>query len=150
MVENISARHQLPLLATGQAQKEVTHNEALIRIDALLHPVVEAELATPPTITAGTQEGKCWLIANAASGEWLGHGGKIAYWTGGSWRLLTSVDGMFLRNKMLGIDLFRTPSGWIAPTAIANPAGGGVIDAEARTALNTLLTQLRLTGVIAT
>ena len=38
----VTDRFALPLLAAAQAQKEVTHNEALARVDALLHAVVVA------------------------------------------------------------------------------------------------------------
>ena len=55
-------RHQLPYLAVGQAQKEITHNQALVRIDALLQPLVEAELSAPPASLAESQAGKCWLV----------------------------------------------------------------------------------------
>jgi len=36
------------------------------------------------------------------------------------------------------------------PVAITNPAGGGTIDAEARTAVNGILAALRGAGIIAT
>ena len=35
-------RFALPLLATAQAQKEMTHNEALALLDAVVQPVVVA------------------------------------------------------------------------------------------------------------
>ena len=150
MVEISSARYSLPFLAASQAQKEITHNEALLRIDALLHPVAEAELANPPVILAGTDAGKCWLIANSAVGEWQGKGGQIAYWTGGSWRFLTPVEGMPIRNRAQSVDWVRTATGWTAPTAIANVTGGVVVDVEARATLTALLTRLRMDGTIAT
>jgi hypothetical protein len=40
MTDQISARLALPLLAAGQAGKEVTHNEALTRLDMLVQPAV--------------------------------------------------------------------------------------------------------------
>jgi hypothetical protein len=44
-------RHSLPLLAAGQAQKEVTHNEALLAIDRQLQlSVVSRTRAQPPTV----------------------------------------------------------------------------------------------------
>ena len=38
----VTPRCALPLLATAQAQKEVTHNEALVLLDALIHAAVVA------------------------------------------------------------------------------------------------------------
>ncbi len=38
MEHETTARLGLPLLATGQAQKETTHNEALALIDLAPHP----------------------------------------------------------------------------------------------------------------
>lgn len=38
----------------------------------------------------------------------------------------------------------------VQPAAVADAAGGAIVDAEARTAINTLLARLRSRGVIAT
>ena len=48
-------RLSLPLLAVAQAQKEATHNEALVLIDALVQPVVVsvAPASVPLASTAG-------------------------------------------------------------------------------------------------
>ena len=46
-------RHELPLLSFGQAQREVTHNEALLLVDRLLHLVaLSRSLAIPPAAPA--------------------------------------------------------------------------------------------------
>ncbi len=74
----------LPLLEASQAQKHVTHNEALMLLDAMLHlAVISRQLATPP---AAPSDGDRYLIADAASGEWQGHSHEIAYRQAGSWR----------------------------------------------------------------
>jgi hypothetical protein len=148
MVDSNSPRHQLPFLAAGQAQKEITHNEALLRIDALLHMVVESELSTPPTIAVGTQSGQCWLIGASPTGQWQGKQGQIAYWTGASWRYLGPVDRMKVHNKALGIDILRTQTAWIAPVSITDPLAGSVIDIESRAAINAILGWLRTAGII--
>ena len=45
-----TARFNIPLLAAGQAHKELFHNEALARIDFLLHPIVQAIETDPAAI----------------------------------------------------------------------------------------------------
>ena len=40
MTTNDTPRWSLPLLAAGQAQKEMTHNEALSLLDLVVHPCV--------------------------------------------------------------------------------------------------------------
>ena len=67
-----TARFALPLIAPGQAQKEVYHNEALAAIDAALHAcVTEAPRADPP---AEPDEGESWIVAADATGAWEGAG----------------------------------------------------------------------------
>lgn len=59
-------RLALPLLAAGQAQKEITHNEALGQLDMLVQLiVVSADLSAPP---ASPAEGQCWIVASGGSG----------------------------------------------------------------------------------
>ena len=38
----------LPYILSAQAQKHVTHNEALRRLDGLIQLVLQSETATPP------------------------------------------------------------------------------------------------------
>ncbi|MFM2409233.1 MAG: hypothetical protein RL481_61 [Pseudomonadota bacterium] len=142
MENSHTARHSLPFLFVTQAQKELTHNEALARIDALLHPVVEAQLAAPPAPTS-MDDGKCWLIADSATGGWSGKSGQIARWSGGSWRYLEPVQGMSLINMADGKRCFYISGQWIASNAIPDPAGGTVIDVEARAAIAAILGHLR-------
>lgn len=74
----------LSLLAAAQAQKHVTHNEALERLDALVHlSCLDKDLAAPP---ADPAEGDRHLVLDAApSGAWSGFTGKIALREGGVW-----------------------------------------------------------------
>ena len=60
----------LPFILHGQAQKEVTHNEALIRLDALVHGSVRSRtLTTPPGSPAN---GERWIVPSGATGAWAG------------------------------------------------------------------------------
>jgi Protein of unknown function (DUF2793) len=137
-----TSRHKLPLLAISQAQKEITHNEALVRIDALLHPVVEAELSTPPVSTEA-DIGTSWLVGASPSSEWAGKSGQLAIWVDGGWRFCGAFDGMRIRSQSDGLDRVYGDGIWhLAPT-IPDPENGAVVDVEARAALIALLEHLR-------
>lgn len=76
-------RLALPLLEAAQAQKHVTHNEALIALDALAHLSVRSRnQAAPPPAPA---EGDVYLVAAAPSGAFVGHAGAVAMFHGGGW-----------------------------------------------------------------
>lgn len=77
-----TANLNIPFILPSQAQKHVTHNEALLRLDALVHLTVVAELATPP---GAPTEGACYLVATAPTGAWVGKTGRIASWQDGYW-----------------------------------------------------------------
>ncbi|MFK8252220.1 DUF2793 domain-containing protein [Ancylobacter terrae] len=81
----------LPLLAAAQAQKHVTHNEALIRLDALTQlAVLDADRTVPPgSPTAGDRH----LVAATAGGDWSGHDGEIALREGTGWLFLVPRAG---------------------------------------------------------
>ncbi len=83
----------LRLLSTGQAQKEVTINEALASIDALLNRgAADKDLATPP---AEPDAGLLYIVGAAATGDWAGHEGDIAYYDQ-IWRFVAPNEGMVL------------------------------------------------------
>jgi Protein of unknown function (DUF2793) len=145
----VTARHALPNLFVSQAQKEVTHNEALARIDALLHPVVQDNLTAPPTALVEADDGKCWLIAAPAIGIWSGKERQIARWSGGSWRYLLPVDGMAIWHAIDQVRFFYIDGDWVSSSAIANPSGGATVDIEARAAIVAILDHLRQISSIA-
>lgn len=81
----------LPLLEASQAQKHVTHNEALLLLDAMVHlAVISRALATPP---ASPGDGDRYLVAASATGAWLGHSGHIAFREAGTWRFAIPKAG---------------------------------------------------------
>jgi hypothetical protein len=81
----------LPLLAAAQAQKHVTHNEALASLDALVHLAVkERGRAAPP---ATPDEGDRYLVGTGATGAFSGQEAKIALFDLGMWRFFSPRAG---------------------------------------------------------
>lgn len=82
----------MPYLSAAQSQKEVTHNEALAILDALVHlPVEDRDLTEPPSTVA---EGQVYLLATTGSSGWAGYGsGAIAHYVNGAWSFYTPREG---------------------------------------------------------
>jgi hypothetical protein len=81
----------LPEIIAAQAQKHVTHNEALRALDALVQlAVLDRDLTAPP---ASPNEGDRWLVAAGAGDDWLGHDAEIAAWQDGGWTFYTPNTG---------------------------------------------------------
>ncbi|WP_210357685.1 DUF2793 domain-containing protein [Sphingomonas beigongshangi] len=159
-------RFALPLLAAGQAGKEITHNEALVTIDlALGASVIGLGVDAPP---ADPRPGDCWIVGPAPTGAWLGRAGAIAGWTTAGWRFVEPREGMAVWNSFASRTITYHGDMWhdgdvsgarlmieglpvvgSRGAAIADPAGGAIADAEARGAIAGILAALRRHGLIA-
>jgi len=85
-------RFALPVIESAQAQKHVTHNEALTLLDALTQLAVESRtLVVPP---GSPVEGTCYIPAAGATGAWSGWDGQIAAFSGGGWVRIAPVSGL--------------------------------------------------------
>lgn len=85
----------LPLILPAQAQKHVTHNEALRILDVLVQlAVTDRTRATPP---ATPVEGDRHIIASSATGVWADRDGQVACYWGGAWLYLIPQDGWIAR-----------------------------------------------------
>ena len=81
-----------PLLAAAQAQKHVTHNEALYQFDAFLCArFLDRDLTAPPSTPS---DGDTYLVHATATGDWTGQSGKIAYCADGAWRFYAPFGGL--------------------------------------------------------
>jgi Protein of unknown function (DUF2793) len=82
----------LPAIDAAQAQKHVTHNEALALLDALTQLAVESRtLSVPPGSPA---DGACYIPAPGATGAWSGWSGQVALYSGGGWIRIAPVSGL--------------------------------------------------------
>lgn len=86
-----SDRLGLPYMLPSQAQKHVTHNEALRRLDALVQLTVErfGALTPPPAPETGT----CYALGEAPAGDWAGQGGLLAFREADGWRFVAPREG---------------------------------------------------------
>jgi hypothetical protein len=81
----------LPFIMPAQAQKHVTHNEAIELLDMIVQLTLEATDATIPPAT--TNEGQAWALGTGVADVWAGQDGMIATWRGGGWLFVTPRDG---------------------------------------------------------
>ncbi|WP_442754716.1 DUF2793 domain-containing protein [Methylocystis sp. JAN1] len=80
----------LPLLDAAQAQKHVTHNEALAMIDVVAHLAVSARAIAPP---ATPSEGDRVLVGAGAAGAFAGKDKQVAAFLAGAWSFLQPQAG---------------------------------------------------------
>jgi len=83
----------LALLAAAQAQKHVTHNDALASLDGLVQAsVLASDVATPPAIP---NEGDAYLVPTTpvASGAFAGQALNLAFFINGAWRFMVPQSG---------------------------------------------------------
>jgi len=120
-------RLSLPAIEAAQAQKHVTHNEALVLLDALTQLTVESRsLTTPPGSPA---EGACYIPAVGATGAWSGWDGQIAVNNGG-WFVIAPLPGLkaWVRDERLTV----TYEDGVWRDGIALTAHGGRITLRAK------------------
>jgi hypothetical protein len=141
-----TARFSIPLLATGQAHKELFHNEALTLLDFLIHPAVIEIVDDPDALTPSI--GDSWLIGPAPVGDWSDHADDIAGWSDGGWRYIKPKESMIVFHGDAGNSLIFNGNGWQATSGVENPTGGQTIDVEARAAIESILTALKIHNVL--
>lgn len=81
----------LPCIEGSQAQKHVTHNDALRILDTLVQlAVLDRDLTAPPS---SPSEGQRWIVKTGATGAWAGHVNAIASWQDGAWQFSAPQTG---------------------------------------------------------
>ncbi|MCG6885491.1 MAG: DUF2793 domain-containing protein [Silicimonas sp.] len=86
-----TAKLGLPLVAPAQAQKHVTVNEGLTRLDALVQmSLVTIGETVPPSSPA---EGEAHGVGTPATGLWSGQDGNLAIFANGGWVFLAPQAG---------------------------------------------------------
>ncbi|MEM9270589.1 MAG: DUF2793 domain-containing protein, partial [Pseudomonadota bacterium] len=116
-----TANLALPLVQASQAQKHVTVNEAMARLDALTQTVVERQdLTDPPT---GALDGTAYVVASGATGGWAGQDGKLALSLNGGWQFVSPKEGFQAWDAQAGVRLVYAGGLWSALSADLDGAG---------------------------
>ena len=97
-----TSRLKLPYILESQAQKEITHNEALEIIDVLLHAAAISIGNTPPE---SAKPGDCYII----------HDNKFAYYTNG-WNFIEPFEGLTVWVKDERQHYTYCDNKWVAST----------------------------------
>ena len=101
--------YAIPLLTEGQASGEVTHNDAVVRLAALMHlNVLDRDLTAPP---GGESNGDRYLVKATATGDWATHDDEIALYYNG-WIFIVPVDGMIVFVNDEDVLLDRKAAAW--------------------------------------
>src|ERR1700730_1659818 len=96
-------------IASSQAQKEITHNDALNDLDFLAQAsAIDHTLATPPS-SPGT--GDTYIIAASPTGAWTGFANGVAAYYGG-WKIKTPVTGWLAWTRNDNRVLYYNGSAW--------------------------------------
>lgn len=120
-----TARFAMPLLDAAQAQKHVTVNEALARIDALAAGRALTEGATLPPLAPS--DGDVHLVGAGAMGDWAGQDGAIAILTNGGWLFVPPWAGARFWNVESGAELVFNGAGWVGRGDVTSPGGAATV-----------------------
>lgn len=145
-----TVRHKLPLLAVGQAQKEYTHNEALLLIDNLINLSITSILENPDMIEDAenlSDESKTWLISDMPSGIWAQRANQIATLSDNGFRYIAPIEGMTLYNESEKSTMIYKDMAWYFALTLEKPTGGSIVDAEARESIMAIVDNLRQFGL---
>ena len=90
-MSDITTHLLLPYILASQAQKHVTHNEAIRLLDAMVQlSVLDRNRPVPP---ASPVDGDRHIVASGATGLWAGWDLNVAFWVDGVWMRLVPRPG---------------------------------------------------------
>ncbi len=114
----------LPLVQASQAQKHVTVNEALLRLDGLVPMVLQSvSLATPPVAVV---DGVCFGVPLGAVNAWAGRDGSVAIGTNGGWVFAAPARGWRAFIADAGLAAIHDGNAWRAGQVSMTPHNAGL------------------------
>jgi len=120
-----TAQLGLPLLQPAQAQKHVTVNEALARLDGLTHlTLVSVSVTVPP---GGGDDGISYGVPIGAVNEWSGNIGDIAIRSNGGWVFVSPQPGWRAWIADDGKSAIYDGTDWLASALAVSPNGAASV-----------------------
>ncbi|WP_300069794.1 DUF2793 domain-containing protein [uncultured Ruegeria sp.] len=121
-MSQISPRLNLPFLQPSQAQKHVTHNEALRQLDLTVQlTVLSTNASNPPAVP---EQGEIHALTAAPTGDWAGHGGELAAWLDNAWYFVTPNTGWRAWDLASNMAKVWDGTAWITPPVAAQNLNG--------------------------
>ncbi len=117
----VTGKFALPLVQAAQAQKHVTVNEALLRLEGFAMPILAGRDATQPP--AAPAEGEVWGVGAGAVDAWAGQDGKLALFVNGGWLFAAPAVGWRAFDAATGSLLLHDGSDWRADLVALAPSG---------------------------
>lgn len=125
MADNATAKMDLPLLLPAQAQKHVTVNDALLRLDGQVDLVLQSiSRVTPPESVV---DGLCWSVPQGAVNAWEGQAGKIAIGANGGWIFVQPQFGRRAIVADRGVPAIYSGAAWVVGAVSLGQHGSGMI-----------------------
>ncbi|WP_296425634.1 DUF2793 domain-containing protein [Yoonia sp.] len=140
----------LPFILPAQAQKHVTHNEAIELLDMIVQLTLEATGAT--AVPGVADEGQAWALGAGPTGAWAGQDNMIATWRGGGWLFVTPRDGWLAWVNDIAELQVWTSGAWVTKggdPVLSNLSGVGInasFDATNRLSVSSAATLLNNDG----
>lgn len=125
MSENTTSNNGLPLLMPAQAQKHVTVNDALLRLDAMVDLVLQSLTRTTPPELA--PDGMCWAVPAGAVNGWQGKAGLIAIAANGGWVFAAPKYGRRAFVADQGVQAIHDGQVWVAGALDLGGHGSGLV-----------------------
>lgn len=132
MASDQSANLALPYLAAAQAQKHVTHNEAIRRLDAYVQLALESVTAPAPPATP--EQGARWFVPAGATGAFAGQAGRLAAYEAGAFDFLPLPEDALAYIRDEGRLARRAGGSWVALSEGEAAGGPRVLESITATA----------------
>jgi hypothetical protein len=113
-MSDLSPILSLPYIMPAQAQKHVTHNEAIRLLDLMVQMTVADRTRSEPPATPAI--GARHIVGPSPAGDWAGQAGRIALREENAWAFFAPQEGWRAQVLAEGRDVVFDGTAWIAPT----------------------------------